>query len=154
LRELNPRLQVETVAENVTAENVERLVAAADLVVDCAPLFTERLWLNQECVRQGKPLVDCAMYELEAQLTTIVPGRTPCLACLVPEVPAGWKRDFPVFGAVAATIGSLGAMEAIKVLSGLGEPLLGRLLLCDLRSMNFRTVPIQRRPGCPVCAGR
>lgn len=151
LRELNPRLEIETVAENINEENVERLVSLADLVVDCAPLFTERLWLNRECVRQGKPLVDCAMYELEAQLTTFVPGRTPCLACLVPEVPSGWQRRFPVFGAVSGTIGSLGAMEAIKVLSGLGEPLLGRLLLCDLRSMTFRTVPIQRRPGCPVC---
>lgn len=94
------------------------------------------------------------MYELEAQLTTIVPGQTPCLACLVPDPPSGWKRQFPVFGAVAGVIGNLGAMEAIKVLSGLGEPLLGRLLLCDLRNMSFRTVPIQRRPGCAVCGAR
>lgn len=154
LRELNPRLQVEAIAENVSEENVERLVALADLVVDCAPLFGERLLLNRECVRQDKPLVDCAMYELEAQLTTIIPGRTPCLACLVPEVPSGWDRRFPVFGAVAGAIGSLGAMEAIKLLAGLGEPLLGRLLLCDLRSMSFQTVPIQRRPGCSVCGGK
>ncbi len=151
LRELNPRLHVEALAENVSEDNAARLVAMADLVVGCAPLFSERLLLNREAVRQRKPLVDCAMFELEAQLTTIVPGRTPCLACLVPEPPPAWKRAFPVFGAVAGTIGSMGAMEAIKVLAGLGEPLLGRLLLCDLRSMSFRTLPIQRRAECGVC---
>ncbi len=151
LRELNPRLHVEALAENVGEDNAARLVGMADLVVGCAPLFSERLLLNREAVRQRKPLVDCAMFELEAQLTTIVPGRTPCLACLVPEPPPAWKRAFPVFGAVAGTIGSMGAMEAIKVLAGLGEPLLGRLLLCDLRSMSFRTLPIQRRAECGVC---
>jgi molybdopterin-synthase adenylyltransferase len=153
LRELNPRLNVEGVDENVSEDNVQRLVGMADMVVSCAPLFTERLLLNKEAVRQRKPLVDCAMFELEAQLTTIVPGRTPCLACLVPELPPTWKRQFPVFGAVSGTIGSLGALEAIKVLAGLGEPLLGRLLLCDMRSMAFRTLPIHRRDDCQVCGG-
>jgi molybdopterin/thiamine biosynthesis adenylyltransferase len=151
LRELNPRLHVEAIAENVSEANVERLVGMVDLVVGCAPLFAERLLLNAEALRQRKPLVDCAMFELEAQLTTIIAGRTPCLACLVPEPPPAWKRQFPVFGAVAGMIGSLGAMEAIKVLAGLGEPLLGRLLLCDLRSMVFRTLAIQRRADCRVC---
>ena len=76
LGELNPRLEVVPVAENIAADNVARLVGQVDLVADCAPLFSERFLLNQEAVRQRKPLVDCAMYELEAQLTTIVPGRT------------------------------------------------------------------------------
>src|SRR5437660_2418883 len=81
LRELNPTLEVLAVAENISEKNVGRLVAEADLVMSCAPLFSERLLMNREAVRQGKPLVDCAMYELEGQLTTIIPGRTPCLAC-------------------------------------------------------------------------
>src|SRR5262249_46600799 len=81
------------------------------------------------------------------QLTTIVPGRTPCLACLYPEAPPAWRRRFPVFGAVAGVIGSLAATEAIKVLAVLGEPLLGRLLLCDLRDMTFRRADIKRRPA-------
>jgi molybdopterin/thiamine biosynthesis adenylyltransferase len=151
LRELNPLVEVEAVAENVREDNVARLVAGVDLVVDCAPVFGERLLLNRESVRQNKPLVDCAMYDLEAQLTTVVPGRTPCLACLYPTEPPGWSRRFPVFGAVSGVIGSLGAVEAIKVLAGLGEPLLGRMLLCDLRDVTFRQVHIKRRPGCPVC---
>ena len=76
LLELNPRLVVETVAENVSEENAARLVGAADLVVDCAPLFEERLLLNREAVRQGKPLVECAMYALEVHVLTVLPGQS------------------------------------------------------------------------------
>jgi molybdopterin/thiamine biosynthesis adenylyltransferase len=142
------------VGENVGEENAARLVAQADLVVDAAPLFRERFLLNREAVRQGKPLVECAMYALEVQVTTVLPGRTPCLRCLYPEEPPGWKRRFPVFGAAAGVAGTLGAMEAIKVLSGLGEPLAGRLLVGDLRSVEFRTIRLRRDPSCPECAGR
>lgn len=152
LRELNPRLELMTIPENVSEENAARLVGEVDLVVDCAPLFQERFLMNLEAVRQKKPLVDCAIYDMEAQITTIVPGKTPCLACLVPETPPGWIRQFPVFGAVAGVIGTMAAVETIKVLSGLGEPLLGRLLTCDLRDMSFRTLRISRNPACAVCS--
>ncbi len=151
LRQLNPFVVVEATEENITEANAARLVGSVDLVVSCAPLFAERLLLNRESVRQGRPLVDCAMFELEAQLTTVLPGRSPCLACLCPEPPPPWQRRFPVFGAVAGAIACLGAMEAIKVLAGLGEPLAGKLLLADLRDMTFRRMSTRRRPDCPVC---
>ncbi|MEI2724431.1 MAG: HesA/MoeB/ThiF family protein [Verrucomicrobiota bacterium] len=151
LRALNPRLEVVAVAENVSETNVAQLVGQADVVADCAPLFEERFLLNREAVRQGKPMVECAMYELEAQITSIVPGRTPCLACVYPEPPADWRREFPVFGAVSGMVGCLGAMEVIKLLTGMGEPLQGRLLTCDLRTMAFRSVKTRRRSDCPVC---
>lgn len=154
LRELNPDVQIEAVAENINERNVERLVGMADLVVSCAPLFSERLLMNRAAVRQNRPLIDCAMYELEGVLTTVLPGRGPCLACLYPEVPATWKREFPVFGAVAGTVGCLGAVEAIKVLAGLGEPLAGQLLTFDLRDMTFRKAVFKRRSDCPVCGTR
>ena len=99
----------------------------------------------------GKPLIDCAMYDLEAQITTIIPGETPCLSCLYPTHPERWKREFPVFGAVSGTVGCLGALEAIKVIAGLGETLAGQLLLCDLRTMRFRRVAIARNPDCEIC---
>jgi len=152
LRELNPQLEVETVAENASDENAERLVRGVDLVLDAAPLFRERFALNRESVRQRKPMVDAAMYDFEAQLTTFVPGRGPCLACLIPADPPAWQRQFPVFGAVAATIGNLAAVEAIKLLAGLGQPLVGRLLLADLREMTFRSVRFERRADCAVCS--
>ncbi len=152
LRELNPRLEVLAVNESIGEGNAAWLVGEADLVVDCAPLFTERYLMNREAVRQRKPLVECAVYELEVQVTSIVPGRTPCLACLHPENPPAWKREFPIFGAVAGTAGCLGAMEAIKLLAGLGEPLLGQMLSIDLRDMSFRKRKITRRINCPVCS--
>lgn len=151
LRELNPNIEIVAVAENISESNIESLVGQVDLIVDCAPLFQERFSMNSEAVRQGKPIVECAMYELEAQITTIIPGKTPCLSCLYPTDPTAWKRQFPVFGAVSGAIACLGAMEAIKVIAGLGEPLLGKLLMCDLRDMNFRKINIQRRLDCPVC---
>ncbi|MFH0938424.1 MAG: HesA/MoeB/ThiF family protein [Planctomycetota bacterium] len=151
LKELNPRLVIEAIPENLSPENAERLVGLADVVVDCAPLFQERFAMNAAAVRQRKPLIECAMYDLEAQITTIFPGRTPCLACLYPTQPQAWKRQFPVFGAVAGMVGCLGAMEAIKVISGLGEPLAGQMLRCDLRDMTFRKVKLNRKPDCAVC---
>lgn len=153
LRELNPRLRVTAVAENVTDANVVELVGKADLVVDCAPLFEERYRLNREIVRQRKPMVEAAVFELEAQLTTILPGLTPCLRCLYPELNPDWTRRFPVFGAVSGSVGSMAALEAIKVLAGFGRPLAGWRLLYDLRDGSFRKVRARRDPHCVDCAG-
>jgi len=152
LRQLNPLVEIETVAANINEDNAAELVSRCDLVVSAAPLFTERLLMNREAVHQRKPLIDCAMYELEGRLTTIIPGQTPCLACICPEPPVNWKREFPVFSAVSSTVGSMAGMEAIKVIANLGEALANRLLVFDLRSMTFQTVPIRRRVDCPVCS--
>jgi molybdopterin/thiamine biosynthesis adenylyltransferase len=151
LKQLTPNIRIDMVPENINDANAQGLVAKADAVVDCAPLFHERYLMNREAVRQNKPLVECAMYELESQITTILPGKTPCLACLYPSNPPTWKREFPVFGAVAGMAGAIGAMEVIKVLTGVGEPLTGRMLLTNLRDMTFRTVKITRNEQCAVC---
>ncbi|MDE0915884.1 MAG: HesA/MoeB/ThiF family protein [Planctomycetota bacterium] len=154
LKELNPRLETLCVAENIHSGNVEQLVAEADLIVDCAPLFEERLLMNRQAVATGTPMVEAAMYELQSQLTTFLPGQTPCLECITPSPPPAWKRRFPVFGAVSGSVGCMAAMEAIKVITGNGEPLAGRLLTYDLRDMRFHTVKIQKRPDCPVCGSQ
>jgi molybdopterin/thiamine biosynthesis adenylyltransferase len=151
LHELNPLVEIESFPENVSEANAASLVARCDLVIGAAPLFTERLLLNREAVRQHKPLVDCAMYDLDGRLMTVLPGQTPCLACLYPEPPPNWKREFPVFSAVSSTVGSLAAMEAVKVIAGLGTPLAGKLLTFHLREMTFQTISIARRPDCAVC---
>jgi molybdopterin-synthase adenylyltransferase len=153
LHELNPRLEIVGVEENINDRNVDGLVAQVDLVVDCAPRFEERLAMNRAAVGQRKPLVECAMYELEASLTTVVSGQTPCLACWCPESPSAWKREFPVFGAVSGAVGCLAAMEVIKVIAGLGEPLYGRMLTFDLRTMAFAVRKLSRNPACAVCGG-
>ena len=151
LQDLNPRLKIDAVKENINDNNVAGLVAEADVVVDCAPLFEERFAMNRESFRQGKPLVECAMFEMEAHITTFKPGMTGCLQCLYPEKPDYWQRRFPVFGAVSGMGGCLGAMEVIKVICDLGKPLFNRLLTCDLRAMSFNTVNLRANPDCPVC---
>ena len=151
LLELNPRLEIVAVGENISDQNADRLLGQADLVVDCAPLFPERFAMNAAAVRQRKPLVECAMYEMEAQLTTIIPGQTPCLQCIYPTAPPTWTRQFPVFGAVSGSVGCLAAMEVIKLISGVGAPQLSRMLCYDLRTMNFHQLQLSRRDDCPVC---
>ena len=151
LRDLNPHVQVEAVAENVSDSNAAKLVGSIDVVVDAAPRFEERLLLNRQVVRQKKVMVECGMYEMEGSVTTIVPGKTACLACLYPSPPSDWKREFPVLGAVSGMIGCLGAVEAIKVLAGIGKTLAGRMVICDLGEMNFRTVELKKNPECAVC---
>ena len=157
LLDLNPRLEIVAVGENVSQANAKSLVEQCDLVVDCAPLFPERFAMNEQAVRQGKPLVECAMYEMEAHIMSVVPGESACLQCVFPEEPPTWTRQFPVFGAVSGTVACMGAVEAIKLISGIGQPLTNRLLKMDLREMSFRKLQAQRRRDCPICgtiAGR
>jgi molybdopterin/thiamine biosynthesis adenylyltransferase len=151
LHELNPRLEIVGLEENTTEKNAANLVAQADVVVDAAPLFEERYALNHAAVAAGKPMVECAMYSLEAHITTILPHHTPCLRCLNPEPPPDWKRQFPVIGAVSGTVGCLAAAEVIKLITGLGKPLTGTLLTMDLGTMRFHRLKISRRKDCPVC---
>ncbi len=151
LRQLNPRVDIIAMAENPSEANAARLVAQADVVVDAAPLFEERFALNKAAFEKGRPMVECAMFALEAYVTTFIPGKTPCLRCIVPEKPPHWKREFPVLGAVSGTAGCLGAVEVIKLITGIGEPLAGVKLVMDLGSMEFRRLKIARDPNCPVC---
>ena len=137
--------------ENVSEANADALVAQADLIVDAAPLFHERLALNAAAFRAGKPMVECAMHTLEASVTTFLPGKTGCLACYVPEVPPTWKRQFPVFGAVSGTPACIGAMEVIKLITGIGQPLAGEMLSMNFETMQFRKVRLPKRADCAVC---
>lgn len=151
LKALNPRLEIVAEPANISEANAARLVAQADVVVDCAPLFAERYLLNRESVAQRKPMVEAAVHELEFHLTVFVPGETPCLRCLYPEPSTTWTRRFPVFGAVSCVAGSLAAMETIKLLAGFGDTLRGRLLTMDLRNHSVTKLRIRRLPGCPDC---
>ena len=153
LLDLNPRLEIETVSENMHAGNADALVRRADLVVDCAPLFEERFAMNRASVQHGVPLVECAMYDMEMHLFTVLPGQTACVACLYPQKPPAWRRQFPVFGAVSGSVACLGAVEAIKLIAGFGTPLTGQMLIADLRTMEFRKLQLRRRPDCEVCGG-
>jgi molybdopterin/thiamine biosynthesis adenylyltransferase len=154
LRELNPHVEIVPVSENVSEANATTLVKQVDFVVDAAPLFSERFAMNRAAVEQGVPLVESAMFDLDAQLTTILPGSTPCLRCLYPVDPPHWKREFPVFGAVSGMVAAMAALEVIKLVTGIGEPLTNSLLLINLRTMEFRKLPTVRDERCVVCSGR
>ncbi len=149
---LHPECEVVAVGADANDENARQWVSQVDIVCDCPPTFEERYALNRACVALRKPMVEAAMYGMEGTLTTIVPGETPCLACLVPETPDWWQPyGFPVLGAVAAALGCLAAVEAIKVLTGFGESLKGQMLTYDADAMEFLKFPVTRRPDCPVC---
>lgn len=153
LKAINPDLDVVAVPENVNEDNVAELVSKADLIVDGAPLFEERYLMNLESVRQGKPLVMGAMYSTEGYVSTFLPGETPCLACIYPKKPDYWTniKVFPAIGPGPAIVGSMAAMEAIKVLTGFGKPLKNVLWFFDLETNITRHLRINRRLDCPVC---
>ncbi len=151
LQELNPRLEVVGLDQNMDEALAERWVREVDVCVGAAPMFQERLALSDACVRFNKPLVNCAMYDTSATIATFPPGGKPCLRCMTPSVPPYWKRQFPVFGATSGTVGCMGAMEVIKLLAGFGQPLLARCLTFDLRTMLFSHSRLDKLPPCPLC---
>ena len=155
LQAINPEVALTPIRSNISEENVVDLVAQADLVVDAAPLFEERYLMNREAVRQGKPLIMGALYSTESYVTTIIPGETPCLACIYPQKPDYWTniKVFPVIGPGPHIVGSMLAMEAIKRLTGFGEGLQNILWFFDLETTQARQLKISRRADCAVCGG-
>ncbi len=153
LAAFNPDIAIEAVCDYVTADNIDALVQRADIALDCAFDFKERDLLNAACVRWNKPMVEAAMNAMDAYLTTIVPGQTPCLTCLFPEKPEWDRWGFGVLGAVSGTLACLAALEAVKLITGLGEPLLGQLLTMDLARAEFAKRRTYHDPHCPICGG-
>ncbi len=148
---INPDVEVEAIFEYVTPENVDSLVQSSDVALDCAHNFVERDLLNVACVRWQKPMVEAAMDGMQAYATTIVPGQTPCLSCVFPEKPEWDRRGFAVLGAVSGTLACVTALEAIKLITGIGKPLLSQLLTMELGSMEFAKLRLYSDPACPVC---
>lgn len=151
LLNLNPDIEIDAVCEYVSAENIDPLVQQADIALDCAFDFAERSLLNAACVRWQTPMVEAAMCEMDAYLTTIVPGETPCLSCIFPETPEWDRWGFGVLGAVSGSLACLAALEAVKFLTGLGTSLRSQLLVMDLNAFEFAKRRPYRDPNCPVC---
>lgn len=144
---------VEVVAHDVpiAADVVPDVLARADVVVDARHNFPERYLLNRLCRERGLASVVAAMDDVGLQLLTCLPGG-PCWRCVFPQPDPDWEPlGFRVLGAVAGTAGCLAAAEAVKLLTGAGSVLRGRLLIGDLWEMSFRTVPVRPAPDCPDC---
>ncbi len=159
LHGLNPAIRINTVAERVAGEKLQSLVAAADVVLDGSDNFATRHAVNRACVATRKPLVSGAGIRFDGQLAVFDLRRadSPCYACLFPEAGENEEMRCAVMGVFAPLVGIIGAMqaaEALKILSGAGEPLTGRLLLLDALGMDVRTINLKKDPACEVCASR
>jgi len=155
LRELNPDISVTTLHTRLDADGLEQQVEQADLVLDACDNFATRFAVNAACVQHGTPLVSGAAIRLEGQLSVFIPERSdsPCYRCLYREgeEPDQTCTDNGVLAPVVGAIGSLQALEAIKVLLNIGEPLCGRLLIFDALYHEWRSIKLARDPHCPVC---
>ena len=150
---LNPEIAIVAHALELRADNVGTLVRSYDLVIDGTDRTAVRYLVNDACVILGKPLVSAAIHRFEGQAMTYVPGRGPCYRCLFPDANAAAVTcaEAGVLGVLPGVLGVIQATEAIKLILGQGEPLVGRLLTYDALEMRFREFPFTRRTDCAVC---
>jgi sulfur-carrier protein adenylyltransferase/sulfurtransferase len=153
---LNPDVEVKTYRERLTSENIDRILEDGwDLIVDGADNFPTRYLVNDASVWHDIPVVHGSIYRFEGQVTVFKPGEGPCYRCLFPEPPpaelAPSCAEGGVLGVLPGIVGSLQTNEALKLALGIGEPLVGRLLLFDALATDFSEVRIERNPDCPVC---
>lgn len=155
LHDLNPDVAVTTLHTRLDKPGLQEQVEQADLVLDASDNFTTRFAVNAACVQHGTPLVSGAAIRLEGQLSVFIPQRadSPCYRCLYREgeEPDQTCSDNGILAPVVGVIGSLQALEAIKVLLKIGEPLCGRLLIFDALYHEWRNIKLARDPHCPVC---
>ena len=155
LTAINPDVKVVPHVTRLDSTNILDVLGDYDIVVDGTDNFPTRFLINDACVMLKKPLVHGGILRFEGQLTTIVPGEGPCYRCLFSEPPpAGFVpscQEAGVLGAVAGVIGTLQATEVLKLILGVGQPLVGHLLTVDLLTMDFRKVRIPKDKNCAIC---
>lgn len=154
---LNPGVRVRTVAQRADEAQLTELAAAADIVLDCTDNFATRQALNRACVATGRPLVSGAAIGFDGQISVYEPRRaaSPCYACVFPPTQAVEEArcaTMGVFAPLVGIIGTLQASEALKLLCGIGEPLVGRLLMLDARRTEWTELRVPRQADCPVCS--
>jgi sulfur-carrier protein adenylyltransferase/sulfurtransferase len=155
LNALNPDVKIDKHPVVLTSENVMDVIRDYDIVVNGTDNFPTRYLINDACVFAGKPLVDGSIFMFEGQATVYDAKRGPCYRCLFPTPPPPGEvpscQEAGVLGVLPGIIGSIEAVEAIKLILGKGESLIGRLLLFDALAMEFREMQIDKNPDCPVC---
>ena len=155
LRALNPQIAIDALATRFDAANARELVRLVDVVVDGSDTFSTRYLVNDACVLEGKPDVHGSIFRFDGQVAVFGAQGGPCYRCLYPEPPPEGLvpscAEGGVLGVLAGMVGSFQANEAIKLLLGIGTPLIGRLLLIDALDARVREVRIARDPGCPLC---
>ena len=156
---LNPEVRVDTIARRADEALLTELAAQADVVLDCSDNFATRQALNRACVATRRPLVAGAAIGFDGQVSVYDLRRddSPCYACVFPSSQAVEEArcaTMGVFAPVVGLIGTVQAAESLKLLCGIGQPLVGRLLMLDSRRMEWTELRLQRQPGCEVCSTR
>jgi sulfur-carrier protein adenylyltransferase/sulfurtransferase len=158
LSKLNPTIEIETFETRLTSENALDLFRDFDIIVDGTDNFPTRFLVNDACVLLGKPNVYGSIFRFEGQATVFGYPGGPCYRCLYPEPPPPGLvpscAEGGVLGVLPGIVGSIQAMETIKLILGSGEPLVGRLLLFDALGMRFRELKLRKNPACPLCGER
>ena len=156
LLELNPLIEINTHQEALNTENALRIIQDYDFVVDGSDNFATRYLVNDACFHLKKPNVYASILQFQGQISVFAATDGPCYRCLYPEAPPANLipscAEAGVFGALAGVMGSLQAIEVIKLATGIGNPLVGRVLYLDSLNMNFRELKLQRNPDCALCA--
>jgi sulfur-carrier protein adenylyltransferase/sulfurtransferase len=155
IREINPLIEVIVHNEPLSNDNVMDIFAGYDLIVDGTDNFATRYMVNDAAVLLGKPYVWGSIYRFDGQASVFWAEHGPCYRCLYPEPPPPGMvpscAEGGVLGVLCASIGSIQVNEAIKLLTGIGEPLVGRLMIYDALEMTYRTVKVRKDPECPLC---
>lgn len=152
IQEMNPDVKIEIYDERITAGNVQALLRTAQIALSARPNFAERRVLNKACIEKGIPMVEAAMNGMEGYIFNVIPKVASCVHCVYPEDDPSWEElGFPVLGAVSGMLGCLMALEAVKLLTGYGKPLLSEMLVFNTLDMEFRKVNIPRDELCEVC---
>ncbi len=155
LRALNPDVQVVGYQERLSSENIMRLIADYDIVVDGCDNFPTRYLINDACVMADKPNVHGSIFQFEGQATVFYPRQGPCYRCLFPEPPppgaAPSCAEAGVLGVLPGLVGCVQALETVKLILGIGKPLIGRMVYFDTLSMEIRIHKLRKDPNCPVC---
>jgi len=155
IHEINPLVKVVLHEERLDNDNVFEIFSQYDLIVDGTDNFATRYLVNDACVLLGKPYVWGSIYRFDGQASVFWAENGPCYRCLYPEPPPPGMvpscAEGGVLGVLCASIGSIQATEAIKLLTGVGESLIGRLMIYDALEMSYRTVKIRKDPECPIC---
>lgn len=154
----NPEIEVTCISQVMADDELEQQVALADAVVDCTDNFGVRFAINEACVRQKTPLISGAAIQLDGQISVYDTRdqESPCYRCLYPDGDDAQLTcsESGVIAPLVGMIGTIQAMEALKVLIGFGRPLVGRLLLLDAKNLEWRSLKLKRDPQCPTCSDR
>jgi adenylyltransferase/sulfurtransferase len=150
LAKLNSSIEVTPVFKQITAQNARQIIKGANLTIDGMDNFKTRFIVNKACVAEGIPFIHGGVHGLFGEVTTILPGETPCLACIFPELPHG-RLALPVFGITPGLVATLQVTEAIKLLAKFGSLLAGKMLYFNGDTMDFTSCNLTRNQNCPVC---